>query len=113
MLPSVALASLTAVHVPVACSVGIPIEIIVVVDVDVATVPIAISPVATPSTPGSGAKRNPRAPHQSRAWIVPWISVGIVRILGGRCTVNDSWIVRRDVHYVRISILNHDHLFAA
>src|SRR5262249_11753949 len=113
MLPSVALSSLTAVHVPVGRSIGVPVKIVVVIDVDVAVVPIAIAPAPTPSTPGCGTERNSRTPHQSRAWIVPWISVGIVRILGGRCTVNDSWIVRRDVHYVRIGLLNLNHLLTA
>jgi hypothetical protein len=51
------LTSLLAVEIVVA------IEIIIVVDVDVATVPIAIAPVAPPSTPSSGTQRNSRAPR--------------------------------------------------
>ncbi len=58
VLPFVALASLTPVHVLVV----VPVEIIVVVDVDVAAVPIAIAPMATPSAPGGGTQRDPRAP---------------------------------------------------
>jgi hypothetical protein len=50
MLPSVALASLSPVHVFVV----VPVKIIVVVDIDVTTVPIAIAPVAAPSAPSSG-----------------------------------------------------------
>jgi hypothetical protein len=59
MLPVIALAGLTTVHILVV----VPIKIIVVVDVDVATVPIAIAPMAAPSTPSGGTQRNSRAPR--------------------------------------------------
>jgi hypothetical protein len=113
MLPLVALPSLAPVNVPVGRSVGVSVEIIVVVDVDVATVPIAIAPMAAPGTPGGSAKRNSRAPHQCRPRYVPRIRVRIVRIFGCRRTVNDRWIVRGNVHDVRVSVLYYDHLFAA
>jgi hypothetical protein len=63
VLPPVALPGLTTVDVPVGVSVGVSVEIIVVVDVDIAAVPIAIAPVATPSTPRGGTQCNPRAPR--------------------------------------------------
>jgi hypothetical protein len=58
VLPLVALASLTAVNALVV----VLVKIIVVVDVDVAVVPIAITPVAAPISPGSGTHRNSRPP---------------------------------------------------
>jgi hypothetical protein len=57
VLPVAALATDVAVEIVVA------IEIIVVVDVDVATIPIAIAPVAPPSTPSGGTQCNSRAPR--------------------------------------------------
>jgi hypothetical protein len=101
--------SLASVHV-IAVEVIVLIEIIVVVNVDVAVVPIAVAPMTTPGTPCGGTKCDSRAPHQSGAWIVAGISVGVVRIFGRRCTVNDSRVVRRDVNYVGIGLLNLDHL---
>jgi len=59
VLPVVALASLTPIDVLIVVS----IEIIVVIDVDVAAVPIAIAPIAAPSTPSGGTQRNSRAPR--------------------------------------------------
>jgi len=52
VLPPVALASLTAIDVPI----GVPVEIIVVVDVHVAVVPIAIAP----GSAGPSAQRESR-----------------------------------------------------
>ena len=109
VLPLVTLASLAPVDVPV----YVFVKIIVVVDVDVAVVPIAIAPMAAPSAPRGGTQRNPRAPHQSCPWHVAWIGVGIVRILGRRRTVNDGRVVRGNIHHVRVSILNCNHLFPA
>jgi len=112
VLPPVALASLTAVDVPVGRSIGVPVKIVVVIDVDVAVVPIAIAPVTTPSTPGCGAQRNSGAPHQSRAWHIAGIGIGIVRIVNRSSSVNDSGVVRGDVNYVGIGLLNLNHLLA-
>jgi hypothetical protein len=39
------------------------IKIIFVVNVDIAAIPIAIAPVAAPSTPGGGTQRNSRTPR--------------------------------------------------
>src|SRR5262249_31673520 len=79
--------------IDVAVKIVVLVIIIIVIDFDVAVVPIAISPVAAPSTPGRGAERTARTQQQGRPWHVPRISIGIVRIRGGRCTVDDSWIV--------------------
>jgi hypothetical protein len=49
--------------VDVAIEIVVLIKIIVVVDVDVAAVPIAIAPVATPSTPGGGTQRDACTPR--------------------------------------------------
>jgi hypothetical protein len=87
----------------------VPIEIIVVVDVDVAVAPIAIAPVAT----GPSAQRKSRcAPRQSHSRVVPRIGIRIIGIGRGRSSVNNLWVVRRNVNYVRLSWLNHNHLFA-
>ena len=59
VLPFVALASLCPVNV----SVYVFVEIAFVVDVDVAAVPIAISPVTTPSAPSGGTHCYSRAPR--------------------------------------------------
>jgi hypothetical protein len=96
-----------------AVEVVVLIEIIVVVDVDIAAAPIAIAPVTTPSAPSGGTHRNSRAPRQSRPWHVARIGIRVVRILGRRRTVNDLWVVRRDINYVRVSLLDLDHLLAA
>jgi hypothetical protein len=101
------LTSLLAVKVVVA------IEIVVVVDVDIATAPIAIAPVAAPSTPSGGAQRNSCSPRQSCSRHIARIGIRVVRILGRRRTVNDLRVVRRDINYVRVSLLNYDHLLAA
>jgi hypothetical protein len=79
--------------VDVAVKIVVLVVIIIVVDFNVAVVPIAISPVAAPRTPGGRAERHSRTPHQSRAWIVAGISIGIVRVFSGRGTVDDSRIV--------------------
>jgi len=47
----------------IAVEIVVLIEIIIVVDVDVAAVPIAIAPIAAPSTPSGGTQRNSRAPR--------------------------------------------------
>ena len=90
----------------------VAVKIVVVVDVDVAVIPIAIAPVATPRTPGGGTQRNSRAPHQSCPWHVTRISVGIVGILSRSSSINDRGVVRRDVNYVGIGLLNFNHLLA-
>jgi hypothetical protein len=63
MLPSVALSTLSPVHVSVGGSVGVPVKIVVVIDIYVAAVPITITPMSTPSAPSGGAQRNPRTPR--------------------------------------------------
>jgi hypothetical protein len=89
------------------------IEIIIVVDGDVAAAPIAISPVAPPSAPSGGTHRNSRSPSQSCSRHVAWICVGVVRILGLGRPINDRRVVRRNVSYVRVSLLNYDNLLTA
>jgi len=77
-----------AIDVPV--KIVVLIEIIVVVNVDVAAiVPIAVAPMTAPSTPGGGAERNSRTPHQSCPWDVTRISVGIVGIFSRSSSIND------------------------
>jgi hypothetical protein len=113
MLPSVALTSLSPVNVPVYVFIVVPVKIIVVVDIDVATVPIAISPVAAPSAPGSGTQRYSRSPHQSRAWHVARIGIGIVRVLHRSRSIHNGRIVRGNIDNVRVCLLNFDYLLAA
>src|SRR4029077_19056968 len=108
VLPFVALASLTPVHVLVV----VPIEIIVVVDVDVAAVPIAIPPVAAPSAPGSGPQRDSRAPCQGCSGHVARISIGIVRVFNRSSPVHHSRVVRGHINNVRVRLLNFDYLLA-
>jgi hypothetical protein len=62
MLPR-ALASLSAIDVPIRVSVYIFVVIILVVNVDVAAAPIAVSPGTAPSAPRGGTERNSRAPR--------------------------------------------------
>jgi hypothetical protein len=47
----------------VAVEIVVLVEIIVVVDVDVAATPVAVAPIATPSSPGGRTQRNACAPH--------------------------------------------------
>ena len=111
-MPLVALGSGPAVDVLVV----VLVEIIVVVDVDIAVVPIAIAPiapVAAPSAPGGCTYRNSGTPCQSRPWHVPRIGVVVIGIFSWSSSVNDRWIVRWDVSYVGIGLLNLDHLFTA
>jgi hypothetical protein len=109
VLPPVALASLTAVNVPI----GILIVIIVVIDVDVAVAPIAIAPVATPSTPGGGTQRNSRSPHQSCSWHVARIGVRIVRIFNRSRPVHHGRVVGGHINDLRVRLLDFDYLLAA
>jgi hypothetical protein len=54
---------IAALAVDVAVEIVVTIEIIIVVNVDVATIPITIAPVAAPSAPRGGTKRNSRTPR--------------------------------------------------
>jgi hypothetical protein len=86
------------------------VEVVLVIDVDVATVvPIAIAPVA--AGPGTQRKSG-RAPRQPHAGVVPWIGIRIIRVSWRRGPVDHRRIVRRYVHYVLLSRLHHNHLFA-
>jgi hypothetical protein len=49
--------------VDVSIEIVVLIKIIIVVDIDVSAVPIAIAPMAAPSTPRGGAKGNSCAPR--------------------------------------------------
>jgi hypothetical protein len=53
----------TLASINVAVEIVVLIEIIVVVDVDVAATPVAVAPMATPSSPGGRTQRNACAPH--------------------------------------------------
>lgn len=105
-MPFVALASLAAVDV----SIRVSVEVISVVDVDVAVVPIAIPPVTSPCGSRSKSRRAPRQPHPG---VVSGIGIRIVRIGRRRRSVNDLWVVRRNVNYVGLRWLNDDHLLAS
>jgi len=107
VLPFVALASLAAVDV----SIRVSVEVISVVNVHVAVVPIAIPPIASaPSCTHRKSRRAPRYPHPG---VVPRIGIRVIGISRGRRSVDDLWVVRRDVNYVGLSWLNYDHLLAA
>jgi hypothetical protein len=93
-----------------AVEVVILIEIIVVVDVDVAVVPIAIAPVAASPSPQRESRGAPCQPHPG---VVPWIGIRVIGISRGRSSVDDLWVVGRDVNYVGLSWLNYDYLLAA
>jgi hypothetical protein len=103
--------SLAAIDVSI--EIVVLIEIIVVVNVDVAAVPIAIAPVTAPGAPGSCPERNSRAPHQSCPRHIARIGVGIVRIFNRSGPVHHGRIVRGNVDYVRVRLLNFDYLPAA
>jgi hypothetical protein len=86
VLPPIALASLSPVHVFIV----VPVKVIVVIDVDVTVVPIAIAPVAT----GPGTQRKScRAPRQSHAGVVPRIGIRVIGIGRRSSSVNDYRIV--------------------
>jgi len=108
--------SLTAIDVVsiqiVLIEIIVPIIIVIVINVDVAVAPIAIAPMATPRSPGSGAERNPCAPHQSGPWHISGVGVVVIRIVSRRSSVNDCRIVRGHVNYVRVRLLNLNHLLA-
>jgi hypothetical protein len=106
MLPPVALPGLTAVDVLVV----VPIEIIVVVNVHVAVVPIAIAPVAAGPRTQRKSGCTPCQPHPG---VIPGIGIRVIGICRRRCTINDLWVVRRNVNYIGLSWLDRDHLLAA
>src|SRR5437660_12729591 len=83
----------------------VSIEIVVVVNGDVAVAPIAIAPIVCPrcSQYESSAKCQPRSRH------VAWIIIGRIRITP-RWTVNDRWIIRRNIDELRVGRLNYDSL---
>jgi hypothetical protein len=97
----------------VAVEIVVLIKIIVVVDIDVAAVPIAIAPVAAPSTPSGRAERNPRSPHQSRPRHIAWISIGIVRVFNRSRSIYHGRVIRGYINNVRVRLLNFDYLLAA
>ena len=94
-----------------AVKVVVLIEIIVVVNVDVAVVPIAIAPIA--SAPSCTQRKSRGAPCQPHPGVVPRIGIRVIGISRGRSSVDDLWVVRRDVNYVGLSWLNYDYLLAA
>src|SRR5438477_1980675 len=81
------------------------VEIVFVVNGDVAVAPIAIAPIVCPrcSQYESCAKCQPRSRH------VAWIIIGRIRITP-RWTVNDRWIIRRNIDELRVGRLNYDSL---
>jgi hypothetical protein len=98
---------------PIDVFVVVSVKIIVVVDVDVAVVPIAITPVAAPSPPGSSTKRYSGAPHQSCPRHIAGIGVVVIRSFSRSSSVNDRWVVRWNVNDVGTGLLYLDHLLAA
>src|SRR5262249_48903118 len=104
---------IAALAIDVAVEIVVLIVVIIVVDLNVPTVPIAVAPVATPRTPGSGTERNSCAPRQSCSRHITRIGVGIIGISRRSSSVNNLGIVRRHVNYVRLSWFNGDHLPAA
>jgi hypothetical protein len=106
VLPSVALASSTAVD----GSVGVSVKIIVVVDVDVAVVPIAISPVVVGPCASQNKAGSESQPHTG---VVSRIRIRIIGISWRRRSINHLRVVRGNVNYVGVSLLNYDHLFTA
>jgi hypothetical protein len=97
----------------VAVEIIVAIEIVVVVDLDVATIPVAIAPAATPSTPRGGTQRNSRAPRQSRSGHIARISVRIIRIGRRSNSVHHSRVVRGHINNIGTRWLNFDYLLAA
>ena len=111
VVPSIALPGLAAVHV--AIEIVVLVEIIVVVDIDVAAVPIAVAPMAAPSPPGCCTQRDSCSPHQSCAWHIAWIGIGIVRIFNRSWSIHDGRIIRGHINDVRVRLLNFDYLLTA
>src|SRR5437879_2677444 len=71
---------------------------------------------ASPSTlsiSGSARSKSLRAPRQPHPGVVSGIGIRIVRIGRRRRSVNDLWVVRRNVNYVGLRWLNDDHLLAS
>jgi hypothetical protein len=85
----------------------IAIEIVIVVYVDVAVPPIAIAPVIAPI----GTPCNASAKRQSHSRVPARIIIGIVRI--SRRTIHNCRIVRRNINYLRIGVLDHYDLLTA
>ena len=80
-----------------------------VVDVDV---DVAVAPSASPS-PTSAPCRSERetsAEGQAHPWDIPGIVIRIVGI--GRRTVDDYWVIGRDVNDLGVCLRNYDHLLA-
>jgi hypothetical protein len=91
--------------VDICVPVAVPVKIVVVIDVDVAAAPIAVAP---PVIRDAGAYKDTGAKGQSHSRVITGIGIGIVGI--GRRTVNDRWIVRRNINGLRIRLLNNNDL---
>src|SRR5262249_28664838 len=98
--------------VPVAtANARVAVEIVVSVDGDVVvTAPAATpSPAATPERPHHHTNTE-RDCHSGG--VIPWRWV-VNRGVGiDRWTVHHHWIIRRDIHHLRIGLFDHDHLLA-
>jgi hypothetical protein len=107
VLPRVALASNSpSIDVPV----DVSVKVIVVVDVYVAMLPIAVAPVVVrpyASQNKSGSK------SQSHAGVVSRVGVRIIGIGRRRRSVNHLRVVRGNVNYIGVSLLNYDRLLTA
>ena len=85
----------------------VSVEVVVVVNVDVAVSPVAVSPVTAPPR----APRDSGSERQTHSRIPTRIVIGIIRISWR--TVDNGWIVRRDVDHLRVRIFNDNHVFPA
>jgi hypothetical protein len=87
----------------------IPIIYVLVidVDVDVAATPAATpTPASTPCRSQSQTRPKPKTPSGDVTRI-------IIRIIGiGGWSVDDYWVVGRNVDHLGIGLLNYDHLLA-
>jgi hypothetical protein len=88
-LPSINVVAVDIVVVEVV----VTIVIIIVVDVDAAAAPIAVTPTAPPSAPGSCPQCNSRAPCQGRPGHISWIGIRIIGVGRRRSPVNNLGIV--------------------
>jgi hypothetical protein len=84
------------------------VVIVVVVDVDVAVAPAA---APTPAAAPSGAQSKSGPERQAHSGDITRIGIWIIGI-GGR-SVDDHWIVRRNIDDFGIGLLNNDNLLAA
>jgi hypothetical protein len=109
VLPSVALPCSPTIDGSVGVSVDVTVEVILVVNIDIATIPIAVAPVVGPRA----SQDKPSSKCKTHPGVVSRITVRIIGIGRRSSSVDHLRVIRGNVNYVGVRLLNCDHLIAA